>query len=411
MERLSAAFDLFRRGLFLEAREQARAIIDSDPQNYWAHYLAAVSSAFARELREFESELEALDEFEVKNVYHYYLKAYYALLQHDIEKALWNYLEIANDNEGWLARALIKKFRKVKELNGVEFHVADFIVLPAELPPPTQIQVIQPEKPQSAGSTVSVKTKSAPPRKKAAPGWQYGKVPRKGDGVWATALRELPYRKIFLAATLLFAGTAAVLIVRQNLREKKAGVQVPDLQIADSAAVMPVVTGDSVLYKYKSRDQVIVDFERAKQLLAARKVNQSLYLLNRLMFSNADFQTREKSRIFLGFIQEPDFRDFNDNLTLKDLFENVKLRRGSLVVASGELRDAAEEGGGTMYQLISREGEEEYRINAFRANSVKEEKSTGKPSVGGRHIQVYGRFKGLVGQQQAIYLEALRVWR
>lgn len=82
-----------------------------------------------------------------------------------------------------------------------------------------------------------------------------------------------------------------------------------------------------------------------------------------------------------------------------------------LVVASGELRYAAEEGGGTMYQLISREGEEEYRINAFRANSVKEEKSTGKPSVGGRHIQVYGRFKGLVGQQQAIYLEALRVWR
>lgn len=38
-------------------------------------------------------------------------------------------------------------------------------------------------------------------------------------------------------------------------------MQIPDLQIADSAAVMPVVTGDSVLYKYKSRDQVIVDFE------------------------------------------------------------------------------------------------------------------------------------------------------
>lgn len=410
MTNLAAAFDLFRRGLFLEAREHARTLIQDEPQNYWAHYLAAVSSAFARELRDFESELEALDEFEVNNVYQYYLKAYYALLQHDIEKALWNYLEIANDKEGWLARSLIKKFRKVKELNGVEFHVADFIVLPAELPPPMQIHVKPAEKEQVNQPVALDKTKPANPEKKAAPGWQYGKAPRKPAGVLFAALAGMPYRKMFIAATLLFVATAAVVIVRQNLREKKAAVQVPDLQIADSAAVMPVVTGDSVLYKYKTRDQVISDFERAKQLLAARKVNQSLFLLNRLMFSNADFQTREKSKIFLGFVQEPDFRDFNDNLTLKELFENVKLRRGSLVVATGEVRDAAEENGGTMYQLIAREGEEEYRINAFKPTSVNEEKSADK-KAGARYVQVYGRFKGLVGQQQAIYLEALRVWR
>ncbi|MFO1472707.1 MAG: hypothetical protein U1F27_16920 [Turneriella sp.] len=411
MNRLAAAFDLFRRGLFLEAREQARSIIADEAQSYWAHYLAAVSSAFARDLRDFEIQLEALDEFEVKNVYQYYLKAYYALLQHDIEKALWNYLEIANDKEGWLAKALIKKFRKLKELNGVEFHVADFIVLPAELPPPLQLEVKRAQSELKEAPTVPIK--GMPAKKKSAPGWQFGKPPRKAAGAFVTAIAALPLRRMFIAATLLFATTAIVVVLWHHWRTtKKTTVQVPDLQIADSAAVMPVVTGDSVLYKYKSRDQVISDFERAKQLLAGRKVNQSLFLLNRLMFSNADFQTREKSRIFLGFIQEPDFRDFNDNLTLKELFENVKLRRGSLVVASGELRDAAEENGGTMYQLIAREGDEEYRINAFRPNSVKEEKGNDKkPAGNGRYVQVYGRFKGLVGQQQAIYLEALRVWR
>ena len=107
-----------------------------------------------------------------------------------------------------------------------------------------------------------------------------------------TAIAGLPYRKMFIAATLLFTATAAVVIVRQNLRDKKNAVPVPDLQIGDSAAVMPVVPGDAVLYKYKSRDQVIVDFEHAKQLLAARRVNQSLFLLNRLMHSNADFNGR-----------------------------------------------------------------------------------------------------------------------
>lgn len=411
MANLAAAFDLFRRGLFLEAREQARSIIADEPQSYWAHYLAAVSSAFARDLRDFESRLEALDEFEVKNVYQYYLKAYYALLQHDIEKALWNYLEIANDKEGWLAKALIRKFRKIKELNGVEFHVADFIVLPAELPPPLQVEV----KPlqNKAQALPAEQEKSQPVAKKSSPGWQFGKPPRKAAGAFATAIAALPLRRMFIAATLLFATTAIVVVLWHHWRTtKKTTVRVPDLQIADSAAVMPVVTGDSVLYKYKSRDQVISDFERAKQLLAARKVNQSLFLLNRLMFSNADFQTREKSRIFLGFIQEPDFRDFNDNLTLKDLFENVKLRRGSLVVASGELRDVAEENGGTMYQLIAKEGDEEYRISAFQAATIKEEKSGAHGANPGRtQVQLYGRFKGLVGAQQAIYVEVIRIWR
>jgi len=138
-------------------------------------------------------------------------------------------------------------------------------------------------------------------------------------------------------------------------------------------------------------------------------VNQARYLLNRLMHSNADFQSREKSRIFIGFIADPEFSDFNDNLPLKELFDNVKLRRGSLIVAAGELRDTVEDGNGITYQFMAREGGEEYRVHAFRPLSIKEEIASGKGAQ--KSIQVYGRFKGLVGQQQAIYIEALRVWK
>lgn len=407
MDKLSAAFDLFRRGMFIEARDRAGEIIDDEPQHFWAHYLAAVSSAFAPDLPDFERRLQALDEFEVRNVYLHYLKAYYALLQRDIEKALWNYLEIADDPEGWLARSLIKKFRKVKELKNVEFRVADFIVLPGELPPPTTLRT-------PARSSAKVKPLSKPEteRNSAPPsevkgkgrGWQFSADLKKRRH----ASFRLPYRMVFLVASLLFVAVAVFLVIRLNLKERKTA-QVPDLQIADSAAVMPVVGDDKILFRYKNREQVINDFERAKQLIGARKVNQARYLLNRLMHSNADFQSREKSRIFIGFIADPEFSDFNDNLPLKELFDNVKLRRGSLIVAAGELRDTVEDANGITYQFIAREGGEEYRVHAFRPLSIKEEIASGKGAQ--KSIQVYGRFKGLVGQQQAIYIEALRVWK
>ena len=147
MANLTAAYELFRRGHFAEARSAALALIDQNSENFWAHYLASVSSAFLAELKDFEMYLGVLESLAPDfasagempsraeahralsgNVYLHYLKAYYALLQNDVEKALWHYLEIADDAEGWLARSLIKKFRKTKELKNVSFRVADFIV-------------------------------------------------------------------------------------------------------------------------------------------------------------------------------------------------------------------------------------------------------------------------------------------
>jgi len=180
------------------------------------------------------------------------------------------------------------------------------------------------------------------------------------------------------------------------------------MQVADSAAVMPVVDKNKILYTYRTREAIIRDFEDAKVLLKARKVNQCRYLLQRLVYSNADFQTREKARVFIGFIAEPAFTDFNDNVPLKDLFSAMRLRQGSLVVLAGELRDSASEPGGTLYQIIAREGGEEYLVHAFKSDAIKEEKSLAGAKM---PVQVYGRYKGLMGPQRAIYLEALRLWR
>jgi hypothetical protein len=396
MTDLAAAFDLFRRGHFAAAREGALAIIAGNPNSFWAFYLAAVSAAFEPDLREFEKYLAELEAFQTKNVYLNYLKAYYALLQRDIEKALWHYLEIADDAEGWLAKSLIKKFRKLKELKNIEFRVADFIVLPPELPP---VIVITPH---------SIEQKTA-----MKSGWQFAtaekKAKRKPRLAWLSTLHDaFPYGKVFITGLIVFIATAAGVLIYQH-RHARTQIAVPEMQIADSAAVMPVPDPKNILYRYRTRDAIIADFDRAKLLLKERKVNQSRFLLARLLNSNADFQTREKSRIYAGFISDPAYTEFNDNIALKELFTNIKLRRQSLVVVAGEVRDSASEPGGTLYQIIAKEDGAEYRLNVFKATSVIEEKANTKQAA--NQLQVYGRFKGVVGEQKAIYLEALRVWR
>ncbi len=418
MANLTAAYELFRSGRFAEARTAAAELVQQDSQNFWAIYLAALSSAFLPELKDFEKYLSELENLVAQtggvselpsraetrktlagNVYLHYLRAYYALLQNDIEKALWHYLEIADDAEGWLARSLIKKFRKAKELKNVAFRVADFIVLPGELPP--QESPVAPGR-QKMNGTVRLAAGGA------EPGWQFGKSRN-----WARGLRlslsGFSYLRLFLALSLAFVIFGVVLFRRHQTRQNLAQISVPDLQVADSAAVMPVPDAAKILYRYKTREGIIGDFDRAKELLKVRKVNQARYLLQRLVHSNADFQTREKSRTFTGFIPDPDFADFNDNLRLKNLFEDLRLRRDSLVVVGGELRDTVSEGKGTLYQFIATENGEEFRIHAYRSERVKEE--TRKADAGNKSVQVYGRFKGLVGAQQAIYVEALRVWR
>lgn len=418
MANLTAAYELFRRGHFAEARAAALSLIDQNSENFWAHYLAAVSSAFLAELKDFEMYLGVLESLapdfasaaempsraEARralsgNIYLHYLKAYYALLQNDVEKALWHYLEIADDAEGWLARSLIKKFRKTKELKNVSFRVADFIVLPGELPPKPPVPDIL-----SGGEPPAVRVARPVDDKR---GWQFGKSSLRVRGLRFN-FASFSLMRLMTAVTISFVIFAAFMLWQGRTAKPKVAA-IPDLQVADSAAVMPVPDAAKILYRYKTREGIIADFDRAKELLKANKVNQARHLLQRLVHSNADFQTREKSRTFIGFIADPDFAAFNDNLRMKNLFEDIRLRRDSLVVIGGELRDVYAEGNGSLYQFIATENGEEFRVHAYRGETVKEEaKAT---IAGSKTVQVYGRFKGLVGSQQAIYVEALRVWR
>ncbi|MFZ5628070.1 MAG: hypothetical protein ACOY5B_03005 [Spirochaetota bacterium] len=391
MANLAGGFELFRGGHFAEAGSVARQLIAQRPADFWAHYLLTVASAFASEIPQFEVNLSALEnaqQDENAGVYLHYLQAWHALLARDTEKALWHYLQIADHAEGWLARSLLKKFRKQKEIPNPAFHAADYIVLPSSLPPQAK------------------KTNPNATGEEKAAGWLY--EPKAKKKLPRIRLANFSWARLSLALLIAAVGASAILFYRRY-QLQPTRPEIPPLQIADSAAVMPVGKGARVLYTYRSRDAIISDFERAKKLLGERKINQSRFILQRLIESNADFQSREKARIFLNFIPDLPFAEFNDNLLLRDLFADTKARAGSLILLAGELRDAVTRAGATTYHFMVREGEREYLVQAYRDGNLAEEKlqSSDKKS----HIQVYGRFRGLVGEQKIIYLEILRVWR
>lgn len=391
MAELAAAFELFRGGQFAEAKAQAMLLIARRPDDFWAQYLAAIASAFCSDIPEFEKYLTALEEQShngQQTVYLHYLQAWHAVMAGDTEKALWHYLQIADDPEGWLAKSLIKKFRKDKSIDNPAYHAADFIVLPGELPP-------------------RVRSKAQPINQAAATeGWQY--KPKRRLFFPRLQLSAFSVRR-FVVAVAIAAVLVGFLFWLKKARNMQPTVEIPELQIADSAAVMPVRGQNRPLYTYRTRDAIINDFEKAKKLLAERKVNQCRFLLLRLIESNADFQSREKARIFTGFIPDPPFLEFNDNIALRDLFNDTRARIGSVILVSGELRDAVERSGAATYHFVVREGDSEYLVQAFRDAKVTQEKLTNASARS--PIQVYGRFRGLVGQQRTIYLEAIRIWR
>ena len=368
------------------ALQEASALLKRNASNLWAKYLCILCLGFKNEIASFSSAVEALNELEAKNVFFRYLIAYNFLLRQNTEKALWHYLEIVDEKEGWLARTLIKKLKTDKTLEHIEGRLADFIVLPEFLPP------------RQAQSSQTILTPAA-------------KTSKPIRSIW------IKYSILSISILAFFIGL--YFLSRHLKLSPQSEIKFPDARLGEWAAVMPVKNEKSVIYRYANRDAIITDFELAKQFLKTKRVNQSRYLLQRMILSNADFQSREKARYFTGFIPDLEFSDFADNIDLQKLLKEPKLRMDSLIVCDGELRDTKEEKVdekiARTYRLISASEENELKLVVYASPSVVEEKTDQDFSTHRKRkkntLQVYGKFKGLIGDQRAIYLEAIRVWR
>ena len=396
------SFQLIREGNFEKALNKADQAVSIDRENFWAWYLGAVALGFLKDFEQYREYVKRAGKLHEVSPFFHYLKAYGNVLDGDMEKALWEWTRIVDFEEGWLARELIEDARKGKNILvwAAKGEFAKFIVLPDFLND-------LPKEPDNQHQKVK-KNQHLYKRKRAPI-----QIP----------LKLVTVLTLFIAVVSLGVYYLWYYEPQNNSNKSSQGTlqgsSWETLKIEDWANVLLHKTGKNILYKYKSRDDLLNDFESAKKLLTNKKINQTRFLLQRILHSNADFKTKEKSRIFLKFIPEPDHEEFKDPISPKQVLEFPDYYVNSIVLWEGQVLTFKEVEQGRQLRLSIPDTEKEYSVEAFYHTGKTENKwepyekfSEKKEAILEKKAQavIYGKFKGLVGKQKKIYVEIIRLW-
>jgi hypothetical protein len=97
------------------------------------------------------------------------------------------------------------------------------------------------------------------------------------------------------------------------------------------------VAQKNILYEYNNGSELHSDFQLIPQLLQNNKINKARYLLNKIIYSNADFKIRERAHLFIKFIPKLDANELNDFIGPQDIRENPILFSGATIRWGGFL--------------------------------------------------------------------------
>ena len=383
--------------------EKAFDLADSQARNYkedfWAWYIAAVSLGFLKKKDTFEHYVSRAVSLNPESPFVLYLQAYLSLQKKDIETALIIWTRLIDHEEGWLARELIEKARKSNSLiNKAEnCDISYFIVIP-DFPDDRKAEEDY--------------TPKATFQKKIESGYQKNKNTKSFlAGFSRNAII------ITIAALLVFAFYQIFSWYLSGKNNEKPEMW-KNLRIEEWAALVNTQTSDKEKFEYKNKDDLIEDFELAKKKLSEKKINQSRYLLQKILNSNADFKSKEKSKIFLSFIPEPDYQEFSDPVMPDKLVKSQAFYFDSIVLWQGTVLNIKDVDNGKEIRLLIKSDSEDYIVEAFLPGI--EKKSNWMPFgeyQKGKDMKekktqaiVYGKFKGLIGKQKNIYLELIKLW-
>lgn len=449
------AFEKIRSGEFEKAFADLEVALSTDPEDFWAWYLGAVSLGFLGDSARFMHFLDRASGLNPRSSYLAYLMAYRHLREGNLEKALWDWTRIVDLPEGWLACELVEKARKNKDLvHDAEDpdHFSRFVVFPdffADIP---KVPDPIPDESSLAEIPGSIKHKkdsfsiqnflrSVLPVGSFRRLFYRGAVPKVERWVdenrGTSGGRHLPVKNSILILLFILIASIGFLSVKQpdfflghapeslkNLLGKAA--QEPtweNLAIENWANVLSHKKegpgNQAVLYRYETRNDLIEDFEKAREKMTSRFYNQARFLLQRILYSNADFKTKEKCKIFIGFIPEPDYRDFSDPVLPSEVMKSPEFYSGALVLWEGTVEQVRDMEQGKQVRLRVREGQTDFHAEVFYNSGEKSgkwlpysefEKTRNRVGENTQKGVIYGTFRGLVGSQKTIYIEALRMW-
>jgi len=411
-EHLFDSFNALRAGDFERALEASDRVLIDDPENFWGWFFGAVSLGYLERRDAFSHYLTKLENLNSNSPFLSYLKAYRFLWDHNIESALLEWTRILNYEEGWLAGELIQRCRKGERAlikKAEKGDISSFIVLPDFLN----------DLKKNIEESSPFKGVVEPPKLE---------MPRVEEKIPAPVVepsvgrfREMIPVVAGLGVALAVFVVAVTYIPTWLSGQADGGEQSREWEhysIQDGAFLRTENLKDTNMYLYKDKDQLIEDFEMAKKELGNHKINRARFILQRIIHSNADFQTKEKSKIFLNFIPQPDYQDFDDPvfpaqiISAPDYYSNVVVLWQGTVLKSREVEKGVET------RLLVREGEQDYIVETFLPRekstsdwlSFSDFKNPKNENSGKKSAVVYGIYRGLLGDQKVIYLELKKLW-
>lgn len=349
---------LIRKGAYERARELLPQLKEESELAYFCRVFLQLY--FKAE----KTDITAYQNLFPDSVYLRYFLAYLALLANREEEALYHYTQLADFKQGWLAREFIEKARQNQLLPLVEREkVSFFVPLPEEV----------------------------------TNNFLKFKIPHK-------------LKFIYQSKIIYFIFTIILLIVLASFffkPKQRAKAPWENLELDETAHIIPFGQGGNP-YRYENREDMKRDFLKARESMYANRFNKARYYLQRLIYSNADFRSREKAKIFLNFIPEPDYESFNDNIPAEDLLNESIFYTNCYLLWEGTMHVWKKENNGYRGSLVVRENDKNFLVELFWPQKENDSKKDIRPNLPAKAI-VFGQFKGLIGKQKLIYLEALRV--
>ena len=393
---LISALDYIENGSFEEALKAADIAIKENDQNFWAWYLGAIALGFLKDDNSFAYYLRHCEKTLPTSPYLKFLKAYWLLKNDRDEEAVTEWVEVLEEAHGWFARKLIDLLKRDSHLKEAALRgdIGQFVLLP--------------DRNQESYNQEHINDAIIKEEK---------------------ILLKKFYHKIFvifqivILLCLMFGfGFGIFYLLKEYIIQKplsevagewnKLNV-IPNLQ---SAAAQD---SESSLYKYTDKQYIIDDFEKAKYALNQKKVNTARYLLQRIISSNADFVSKEKCKIFIGFIPELDKDEITDYISIDKILKEPEFHFGVQILQDVFVLSERDTNDSKQLQAIVKTIDNEYLIEAFLkledknkswkpySEFVKKEETSStdmKPAV------LFGQFKGLVGPQRKIYIEVHKLW-
>lgn len=144
--------------------------------------------------------------------------------------------------------------------------------------------------------------------------------------------------KTLVIAAVFSAIVAGVLFIGVPLIKNMTKGEDPYPQLAISRNLEDVIgTTEGTAVIELSGREIVKTFENAKLLFFENKDNLARIEVNRLLFSNASADVKEKATLLDSYLTEPDFRHFESTIKYRDLIEEPYLYNNCYVLWTGKI--------------------------------------------------------------------------